>query len=51
MKKWQYAMKRTNSQLKPADLNKYGEQGWELVSVVSSEIYGYIYYFKKELCL
>lgn len=50
MRKWQYAMKRTNSQLKPVDLNKYGEQGWELVSVIS-DIYGYTYYFKCEVCL
>lgn len=51
MKRWQYHTE-SFSELFPAYLNKYGADGWELVSVSldrSSPRFPYIVVFKREI--
>lgn len=43
MVKWEYLNKEN---LRPDALNRLGEDGWELVSVVVTE-YSFDYYFKR----
>lgn len=45
--KYEYKIDRATYQLREKDLNEYGEQGWELCSVV--EVCGDFYYYSKRI--
>ena len=50
MQKWKYLAVVTPSAPSPDELNQYGKDGWELVTVVTGTIplgVGYIAYFKR----
>lgn len=47
--KWEYTT--IEHKLELADLNKLGEEGWELVIVVSPAHFVFHYFFKREVSL
>lgn len=48
MKRWEY-LKRWGSNI--TELNKFGEEGWELVSIILDKTNTYPYTFKRELVI
>ena len=52
MKTFEYSIKHTWRALEVCDLEKMGEQGWELVSALREKISGdvhFTFYFKREI--
>jgi hypothetical protein len=47
MKRFEYLTEHTNAQ-KTIDLNSFGKEGWELVSVVLVPNEGALYFFKRQ---
>lgn len=44
---WEYTVLKNNTPLDAVSLNRLGEEGWELVSVVSDSTTPYVYTFKR----
>lgn len=44
--KWEYKEVNTKLSLSIYDLNRYGEDGWELI-FYENTLFGYKYYFKR----
>jgi hypothetical protein len=44
---WEYTVLKNNTPLDEVSLNRLGEEGWELVAVVSDSTNNYVYTFKR----